>query len=206
MSIEKGLVSIATEVLEDAEREAEKTVVEAEREAESVLRRAKEEAEKTREDLLSEAREEGERDKRKAETSTQGEIRRKLLKAKEQLVENAFGRAVTRLEELVDADEYHDYLQQLILESAENLDLERLVIYVNPKDREWLSDNELKKLSERIGVKLVLAEETKRCMGGCFVTSPDGRVSYDNTIENRLRRFREILRVKVAAILFGEEG
>ncbi len=206
MSIEKGLLSIATEVLEDAEREAEKTVKEAQREAEDILRRAREEAEKTREDLLSEARDDGEKDKRRNQTSTQAEIRKELLQVKEQLVEAAFDRATTRLEELVGTEEYHDFLLRLIVESAERLNLESTVLYVNSKDREWLSGSRLEELSEKLGVKLVLAEETRRCIGGCVVASLDGRVSYDNTIENRLRRFRDDLRVKVAKILFGEEG
>ena len=39
-----------------------------------------------------------------------------------------------------------------------------------------------------------------------MVRSEDGRQVVDNTFEGRLARAKETLRVKLAAVLFGEEG
>jgi len=206
LSIKKGLVAIASEILEDVKKEAEKIIRDAEKEAEEILRKAKEEAEKTRERLLTEAKEKGEIEKKKMKSLTEMEMRNKLLQVKEELVNATFGKTLTRLKKFAQTESYYDYLLKLISEASEKIGSGILVVYVNSKDREWLSHGSLDQLSEKLRVKLILADKIESWIGGCIVKTSDGKVSYDNTFGNRLKLLKPVLRIRIAKMLFGEEG
>jgi vacuolar-type H+-ATPase subunit E/Vma4 len=206
LTIKKGLVAIASEILEDLESEAKKVIRDAEKEAEEILRKAKEEAEKARARLLTEAKEKGEIEKRKIKSSTEMEMRNKFLQVKEELVNATFDKTLSRLNDFAQTESYHSYLLKLISEAAEKIDSDTLVVYVNSKDREWLSHGRLDNLSEKLRVKIMLADETEKCVGGCIVKASDGKTSYDNTFENRLKLLKPVLRTKIAKILFGKGG
>jgi len=203
-SVKEGLVAIASEILEDVKREAEKLVHDAERAAEEILRRAKENAEKIRGQLIAEAKRQGELERRKILSQAEMEMRTRTLQVKEELVNEAFQRALTRLKEFTQTEGYHACLLKLIQEASERVNSKDLVVYVNPRDRRWLLNVGLDELCKRFNKRLKLADETISCLGGCIIRSPDGRLSYDNTLEKRLERLRDILRVQVARILFGE--
>ncbi len=204
-SIKKGLAAIASEILEDVKKEAEKIIRDAEKKGEEILRKAKEEAERTRVRLLAEAKEKGEIEKKKMKSLTEMEIRNKLLQVKEELVNTVFDEALARLKQFVKSGSYHDYLLKFIQEAAEKIDSDTLIVYVNPKDKEWLAQGNLDKLSGKLGIKLILADETENCLGGCIVKTSDGKMSYDNTFEKRLQLLKPVLRIKVAKILFEKE-
>jgi V/A-type H+-transporting ATPase subunit E len=204
-SIKKGLVAIASEILEDIKKEAEKIIRDAEKKGEENLREAREEAEKTRTRLLAEAKEKGETEKKKMKSLTEMEIRNKLLQAKEELVNTVFDKALARLKQFVKSESHHGYLLKSIQEAVQKIDSNTLIVYVNSEDREWLAQGKLDKLSGKLGVKLVLADETENCLGGCIVKTPDGKMSYDNTFEKRLQLLKPALRIKVAKILFEKE-
>jgi V/A-type H+-transporting ATPase subunit E len=205
-SIKKGLVAIATEILEDVKKEAQGIIRGAEKEAQEILEKGKENAEKTYAELLADAKSKGENRKRKMKSSTEVEVRNRLLRAKEELVNTTFDEALSRLNEFVQTKSYQNHLLKLIQEAVKQIDSDTLVIYVNSKDREWLLDGDLDRLSEKLKVKLILADEAENCIGGCIVKTPDGKMSYDNTFESRLQLLRPVLRVRIAKMLFGREG
>jgi V/A-type H+-transporting ATPase subunit E len=205
-SIKKGLATIATEILEDVKKEAEKIIRDAEKEAQLILEKAKEEAEKTSTELLAEAQSKGEIEKRKTKSSTEVEIRNRFLQVKEELVNSAFNKTLARLNQFVKTENYHDHLLKLIQEAVEKTDSSTLVIYVNSKDREWLSHGNLDELSKKLKVKLTLADEAETCIGGCVLKTPDGKMSYDNTFESQLQELKLVLRIRVAELLFGKEA
>jgi V/A-type H+-transporting ATPase subunit E len=204
-SIKKGLEAIASEILEDTKKEAEKIIRDAEKKGEENLRKAREEAERTSVRLLAEAKEKGEMEKKRMKSSAEMEIRNKFLQVKEELVNTVFDKALARLRQFVKAESYHGYLLRFIQEAVEKLDSDTLIVYVNSEDKEWLAQGKLDKLSEKLGVKLILANETENCLGGCVVKTPDGKMSYDNTFEKRLQLLKPVLRAKVAKILFEKE-
>jgi V/A-type H+-transporting ATPase subunit E len=205
-SIKKGLATIATEILEDVKKEAEKIIRNAEKEAQLILEKAKEEAEKTRTELLAEAQSKGEIEKRKTRSSTEVDIRNRFLQVKEELVNSAFNKALARLNQFVKTESYHDHLLKLIQEAVEKTDSSPLVIYVNSEDREWLSHGNLDELSKKLKVKLTLADEAETCIGGCVLKTSDGKMSYDNTFESQLQELKLVLRIRVAELLFGKEA
>jgi vacuolar-type H+-ATPase subunit E/Vma4 len=205
-NIKKGLVAIASEILEDVKEESETIIRDAEKKAEEILRDTRTEAEKRWASLLVETKEKGEAEQKKIQSLTVIEVRNRLLQAKEEHVNAVFDKAFARLKEFVESEKYPSYLLAFIEEAVKKIEADSLVVYVNSKDRKWLANGKLDELSGKLGVMLALADETKNCLGGCIVKTPDGKLSQDNTFEKRLEALKPILRIKVAKILFEKEG
>jgi vacuolar-type H+-ATPase subunit E/Vma4 len=204
-SIKKGLVAIANEILEDVKKDSEKIIRDAEKKAEEILRDAKTEAEKRHVQLLAEAKEKVEIEQKKTKALTAMEIRNRRLQVKEEHINAVFDKAFARLKHFVESESYPDYLLAFIEEAAKKIESDKLIVYVNSKDRKWLANGKLDGLSEKMGVKLTLANETESCLGGCIVKTPDGKLAQDNTFEKRLHALKPILRIEVAKILFEKE-
>jgi vacuolar-type H+-ATPase subunit E/Vma4 len=88
---------------------------------------------------------------------------------------------------------------------AKRIGQKDLVVQVNPKDSALLSEDVLKRLSKKAHVELRLSEKTEDCVGGCIIQTADGKMIYNNTIDNRLEELKPTLRVEVAKILFKED-
>jgi len=203
-NIKEGLSAIANEVLKDEDNEAEKTMQEAETQAKEILKIAKENADQTYKTIIDEAEAKTQTEKRRIESLTEVEARNRLLQTKEALIDEAFDKAHAKLQELVKTDAYHEHLLQLIEEAAQKLGSKNLVVHLNARDKDWLTQDMLAQLSEKLQVNLKIAKKTENCLGGCKVETPEGNVSFDNTLESRLEQRKPELRLKAAKIMFEE--
>ena len=204
-SIKKGLVDIATEILEDIKNDSELIIRNAENKAEEILKATKAEAEKRHARLLAEAKEKSEIEQKKTQSLTIIEIRNRRLKVKEEYINAVFDKALVRLKQFAESESYPSNLLVFIEEAAKKIESDRLIVYVNSKDREWLAKGKLDEHSGKLGVKLTLANKTENCLGGCIVKTPDRKLSHDNTFEKRLEALKPILRIEIAKILFEKE-
>ncbi|OFW68374.1 MAG: hypothetical protein A2V52_06295 [Actinobacteria bacterium RBG_19FT_COMBO_54_7] len=76
----------------------------------------------------------------------------------------------------------------------------KVVCHLDPADKE-LADSILRKQ----GVDYEVLTDVE-CLGGAVVSNTEGRVNIINTVEERLNRAREKLRMNVSGILFEEEA
>jgi V/A-type H+/Na+-transporting ATPase subunit E len=204
LSTKSGVVAIADEVIGDVQKEAEAIIMAAENEAKETLRVAKEQADKTYHTILAEANQKAEGEKRKIASVTEVELRNRLLQTKEDIVDETFEKALAKLKDFVETDEYHAYLIKLVEELAKKMDQNVLVIEVNAKDKEFLTSELLKKVSKKLKIELTLSEQTATYIGGCKVQTQDGKIVYDGTLDNRLQELKPELRAQIAKSLFGE--
>lgn len=204
MEDKDGLLAIANAVLGDVQKEAENIILAAGEEAKNVLRKAKEEADKNFQSIVNDAKVKAEAEKRKIASLTAVEIKNQLLHKKEELVDLAFEKALGKLEAFVETERYHEYLIKQIEEATEKIGSRKLILQVNAKDKVWLRQETLKRLSERLQLELKLARQTQVCIGGCKIQTQDGKVTYDSTIDSRLEELKQTLRTQVAKILFVE--
>ncbi len=204
--IKDGLKAIATEVLEDVRKESEAIILKAEGEAKEILRMGKEEADKAYAATMTDVTREMEDEKRRTESLTEVELRNMLLQTKESLVDVAFEKGVTKINDFTKFESYHDYLLKLIEEAAKKVGAKELDVFVNSVDKAWLKQRKLEDLSKKLGVDLKLASENENCMGGCKIQTTDGKIVYNNTLENRLRQLKPELRLNTAKILFAREA
>jgi len=205
MSIKEGLSAIASEVLGDAQGEAEATIVDAEKQAKETLQTAKQQAEQSYQSIVSQAKAQAEAEKRKILSLTEVEIRNRILKIKEEIVDAAFNKSVEKLNAFVKTKQYHDYLLRLVENSSKKIGFRYLIIHVNAKDKAWLKQGSLDNLSRKVQLEIKLSDETENFIGGCRIQTADGKILYDNTIDNRLQGLKPYLRGEVAKILFEKE-
>ena len=204
--INQGLSAIAREVLEDVRKEAEALITASETEAQRTLRAAKEEADKNYQTTIDQATAKAEAEKRKISSLTEVEIRNRLLQTKETLIDSAFEKAFAKLVAFTKTEQYYEYLLKLIEKTTKGIHSKSLIVCVNAKDRVWLTNGYLDKLSMKLHVELTLADEAEAVIGGCKIQTADGRIVSDNTLENRLQELKPTLRVEMARTLFGKEA
>jgi len=204
MDVKDGLVAIAGEVLGDVQKEAEALILVAEKEAKKALQAAKVQADHDYLTLIGQAKVKSETEQRRIASLTEVEIRNRLLHTKEELVDKAFETALGKLKDFAETPNYPDYLIRLIGGAAERIGSKNLILYVNAKDKTWLTQERLQSLSKKLNVNLKLSDQTPDCIGGCKIQTEDGKVTYDSIIDSRLQELKPTLRTEVARILFGE--
>ncbi|RLE71157.1 MAG: hypothetical protein DRJ43_00320 [Thermoprotei archaeon] len=191
---------LARKILEDASKEAERILYEAEVEARRIVedarRRADEELRRALEDAERRAREEGARLVRDARRRSL-ELRREAIRLAYEIVTEAFDVAARRISRVIEAD-YAEILSRLIVEAAVQLGGDDLKVAVNLRDRR-LAEKLLSGLEDEVSrimsksVRLSLEEEPVSIIGGAIVTTADGSLIYNNSLEARLERAREEL-------------
>ena len=204
-SISRGLSNIAKEILEDAEKEAKDIILKAKSQAERILKEGEEEAERRYRRIIKEAEERIKSEEQMKISMFEIESRNRLLRVKESLIEEVFERALNRLREYTLTQEYQGFLLTLISEACERIDSDKLLIQLNKKDHQRLTEGRLNSLSEKMGVELVKSDDFIDCVGGVIVKSSDGKIVVNNTFENRLNMVKDALRAKIAKILSEEE-
>ncbi len=203
LDVKNGVSAIADEVVGAAQKEAEAVIAEAENNAKETLRRAKEQADQIHQQILSQANVKIESEKRRIASVTEVDIRNSLLQTKEDLVDVAFEKALTKIKDFVASEEYHDYFLKLIEDAAKKLGQKDLVLQVNAKDYEWITKNTLKDLSAKLHLELKLSDKIEDYLGGCKIHTADDKIIFDATLDNKLQELKPFLRVEVAKKLFG---
>lgn len=206
MSVKDGLSAIANEVLGDVQKEAEAIISSSQNQARETLKVAKKQADEKYQTIISQAAAKAEGEKRKITSVTEVEMRNLLLQSKEALVDVAFDKAVGEIKEFAESEEYHRYLLKLIEEVAKGIGYDSLVLQVNARDKAWLTKDTLNKISKKLNVQLTILEQTEEYIGGFKIQTEDGKITYDSTIDNKLKELRPILRVEVAKVMFGKEA
>jgi V/A-type H+-transporting ATPase subunit E len=204
MSVKNGVSAISNEVIGDVQKEAEAIILAAENEAKVTLKSAKEQADQIYRAIIHQAKVNAEAEKRKITSVTEVEMRNRLLQAKEDLVDIAFEKSLVELKSFVETEDYHDYFVKLIQIAVEKMGKKDIVIQVNAKDKNWLTQDLLKRLSKKYHCELRLSDKTEDFLGGCVLQTEDGKIIYDVTLDNRLQELKPVLRVELAKILFGD--
>jgi V/A-type H+/Na+-transporting ATPase subunit E len=204
MTVKDGISAIANDVIGDVQKEAEALILAAENEAKATLKAAKEHADQNYRVILNGAKANAEAEKRKIASITEVEMRNLLLQTKEDLVDVAFEKALVKLGDFAESEEYHSYLLKIIETAAERIGQKNLTIQVNAKDQGWLTPEVLKRLSKKLHCELKVSDKAEDYIGGCIIQTEDGKIIYDVTLDNRLQELKPVLRVELAKILFGE--
>jgi len=199
MAIEKILWAIEEQAEEEANRIVAEVIAEAEAAAEEIVATARAHGQEVmeryyRQRLLPELRAE--------EARLIGEARRDslelVMRAKEELVDQAFSVAMEELSRIRSREDYPDILRRLTQEVVDELGSD-LVIEVSPEDSELME-----KMAAEMGLNAIVRPSLE-CMGGLAATPRDGRILLVNTFDSRLERAREVLRAQVAVTIAGTD-
>ena len=205
MPAEKGAKLLAEDILKEAEEKAATIIKEAKEQANAIIDAARINAEEEEKRKLAEATAKGQQIYREILAQVKVEAKKEILKKKELLIKEAFKEAEERLRKHSLAAEYKEDLIRITVNACKKLDATDLVITANQRDLKTLKSSKetIERELERGNRKIKISfGEPIQTAGGVRVKTADGRIEVDETFEGIIQKQFELLRVKVAKILF----
>ena len=208
MARRDGIESLRRAILADARAAADAEVAKAETFAEVERQRARAEAEREAAGILDAARREAEALRRRVASVAELEGKRRLLEARERLIQQLLDRAMDELRDERGARGRSEELMRLVVEAALEAGGGRLKVQTSASDAGLLTPGFLAEARERlaregISADLEAAEQPAEIVGGAIVSRDDGRVIVDNSFDARLARQEAVLRGEIWRILSG---
>lgn len=212
---EPGVEKIVSYIQAEAEKEISEILLTAQTEAAKIKQAAQEKADQEVERILSNGKRLASLEEQRMLAETKIDVRRKRMDAREEAIDSSFSEAKKVLEALAakgkqDHFDYKDILFNLIASASEVVAGDRLELVLNHRDRKTFDTKTLKEVGELVkqrtgrSISLVLADEPMQFLGGVVVRDLEKSVEIDNTLETKLNRLKEDIRVDVAKILFGD--
>jgi V/A-type H+-transporting ATPase subunit E len=187
-TLEKVSREFESEVLSDLKSGRKETIAK----IESARKETSEEVSK----FLETGTKQAESVKRQIIGAAELDVRNAQLRALEKAVNEAFELAT---KDISDSESYPEAIGRLIEEGLEIIDRSAKV-QCSSKDKKVVAAA-IRKLDA--STKVSLEDEPIDTVGGVVLTTADGTVRFDNTIEARLERMKPMLRKEVAAVLTG---
>jgi V/A-type H+-transporting ATPase subunit E len=211
----EGIEKIVSHIQAEAAKEISEILGEAQTEADTIRKAAQEKAEREAGKILSDGKRAASLEEQRMLAETRIQVRRKRMDAQEEAIDSSFAEARKALEELTEKGKrdrvvYKDILFNLIASASEIVAGKKLELVLNQKDKKAFMGEVLaeitKVVNERTGkdMSLALADEPAQFIGGVIVRDLENSVEVDHTLETKLTRLRESMRVEVAKILFGD--
>ena len=143
--------------------------------------------------IISEGQKEAEKIEKQIIGSSDLKVRNKALLQVEESTSKVFEKAKDQIQNTKRDSEYSNLVSSLITEAIEALDTSEIIVYTNSKDKDIVKSA----ISKISGAEL--SSEDIDCMGGVKVTSKDGSMTFENTIDARFERMKPLIRKNIAA-------
>lgn len=182
-----GLDTIVNDILEKARAESETILSEAKAKAERIIAEAEEKSSKYREEQEDAVRREVERLRQQEISAAKLEVKRAILNARKDLLDEVYRRAVERLQNLP-VDKQSRMLEAILEKHASPGDR----IYSNERDKLLITSISNHEYAGTID-----------CIGGVVIESSDGNTRLDYTYDTLLRDVNEASLKQISEILFG---
>ncbi len=190
-------------VAEEAGKESEKILAEANADAARIMVEARERASNALEIKMRVQRSEAYAEARRTVDSAELEARKRIMSFREDLMREIFQALEQRLKEFRKEPEYLQFLLSSVEEGVENLSGSAFVVELNEEDQKLL-EGELENLAVRLNVKMDMKLSTS-LGGGVRIYTADRRILFDNSFSARLKRMEEDIRQEIWRAIFGTE-
>lgn len=212
---DKGVDKIISHINAKAEKETSEKLLKAQAEADKIKKAAQEKAEREAERILSDGKRVAFLEEQRIIAETKIYVRRKRMDAQEEAIAESFKEAKKILEELAEKGKldnfvYKDIIFNLVASASEIVAGNKLELVFNQRDSKIFNKKMLGELTTFVknktgrDVYLTLTDKTMQFLGGVVVRDLEKHVEVDNTLETKLSRLKEGIRVDVAKILFGD--
>ena len=151
------------------------------------------ELEKEYERILSEGQKEAEKIEKQIVGSSDLEVRNNALLLVEEHTSMVFEKAKEQIKNTKRDSNYSNLISTLLTEATEALGTSEITVFTNSTDKD-IVQSAISKIS---GADL--SSEQIDCMGGVKITSKDGSMTFDNTIDARFERMKPLIRKNIAA-------
>jgi vacuolar-type H+-ATPase subunit E/Vma4 len=199
-----GLETIKDRIIEKARNEANTLLLDAAEEKRKALSSSKEEADRSASGILADAENEARVRYEEKLGAIRTDLRKKMLIRREELIEEAWNRAMVELKAYVKAPAYREDLKALVTKTVSLVDEGSVLVDANADDLKYIGEvkAEIERMMGRGGTtKTLLIGREITCIGGVEVSDPQRQVVFDRTYEAKVRKLRSSLRSKLAMII-----
>jgi V/A-type H+-transporting ATPase subunit E len=145
------------------------------------------------EKIISDGKKEADKIEKQIVGSADLQSRNKSLLIVQESADKVLERAKEKIANMDRNSEYSSLITQLLTEATSALDTTDVIVFTNSKDKDIVQSA----VSKITGAEL--SNDLIDCMGGVKVTSKDGSMSFDNTIDARIELLKPLIRKDIAA-------
>ena len=164
--------------------------------------RTKLEAEYNR--ILEGARKQGDNLKRQIVGSSRLSARNRQLVLIESAVNDTFEKAKTILASSNKENSYRLLMRKILKDSIMMIDSDQVIVECNKNDIELVKEAISDSFNDNNKIKIKISDHPLNAIGGIRLTSADGSMTFDNTLDSRIERLKPLIRKNIAQMLRGE--
>ncbi len=193
MPSNSALESTIDQVLERNSSEFSKSLKNSLADAQNILSDSLSMLEEEYEKIISDGKKEADKIEKQIVGSADLEARNKSLLIVQESTDKVLEKAKAKIVNMERNSEYSSLITKLLTEATSALNTSDVIVYTNSKDKDVVQSA----VSNISGAEL--SNDLIDCMGGVKVTSKDGSMSFDNTIDARIELLKPLIRKDIAA-------
>jgi V/A-type H+-transporting ATPase subunit E len=145
------------------------------------------------EKIISDGKKEADKIEKQIVGSADLEARNKSLLIVQESADKVLEKAKEKIANIERNSEYSNLITKLLTEATSALNTSDVIVYTNSKDKDVVQSA----ISNISGAEL--SSDFIDCMGGVKVTSKDGSMRFDNTLDARIELLKPLIRKDIAA-------
>ena len=193
MSSNSGLESTIDQVLERNSSEFSQSLKNSLTDAQKTLSDSLPMLEEEYEKIIADGKKEADKIEKQIIGSADLQSRNKTLLIVQESTDKVLEKAKEKISNMDRNSEYSSLISKLLTEATSALNTSDVIVFTNSKDKDVVQSA----VSSISGAEL--SNDTIDCMGGVKVTSKDGSMSFDNTIDARIELLKPLIRKDIAA-------
>ncbi|MDC0240947.1 V-type ATP synthase subunit E [Candidatus Nitrosopelagicus sp.] len=193
MSSNSGLESTIDQVLERNSSEFSQSLKNSLTDAQKTLSDSLPMLEEEYEKIIADGKKEADKIEKQIIGSADLQSRNKTLLIVQESTDKVLEKAKEKISNMDRNSEYSSLIAKLLTEATSALNTSDVIVFTNSKDKDVVQSA----VSSISGAEL--SNDTIDCMGGVKVTSKDGSMSFDNTIDARIELLKPLIRKDIAA-------
>ena len=193
MSSNSGLESTIDQVLERNSSEFSQSLKNSLTDAQKTLSDSLPMLEEEYEKIIADGKKEADKIEKQIIGSADLQSRNKTLLIVQESTDKVLEKAKEKISNMDRNSEYSSLIVKLLTEATSALNTSDVIVSTNSKDKDVVQSA----VSNISGAEL--SSDTIDCMGGVKVTSKDGSMSFDNTIDARIELLKPLIRKEIAA-------
>ena len=192
-SSNSGLESTIDQVLERNSSEFSQSLKNSLTDAQKTLSDSLPMLEEEYEKIIADGKKEADKIEKQIIGSADLQSRNKTLLIVQESTDKVLEKAKEKISNMDRNSEYSSLIAKLLTEATSALNTSDVIVFTNSKDKDVVQSA----VSNISGAEL--SNDTIDCMGGVKVTSKDGSMSFDNTIDARIELLKPLIRKDIAA-------
>ena len=155
--------------------------------------------------IVEGAKKQAENLKRQIVGSSRLAARNKQLLLIDTAVNNAFEKAKVDLASSNKEEKYRVLITRMLENSVSAIGSDEVIVECNKNDFDLVKKAITDVSNDNTKSKIKLSDQPINAIGGIRVRSADGSITYDNTLDSRIERFKPLIRKDIVQMLRGEK-